>query len=170
MTEEPPQGFANAADALRTRANSETDAATKADMLASAAAFEKIDAQTRQLHKEVLQARDRAKALEPSAVRLIAHFVLLSVIALLASLLTLRFSLHSWGAPSYLWPAAGILVAAALLAGALYCGSKVAAPQPERLKFSRSLPRWLAPMRPSLLIIVYSIAAAVILALLLRAS
>ena len=155
---ERPQAFANAAAALRTSAVAEPDATTKAELLASAATFEKLDAESRKLHAQAEAAKAAAKALEPGPVRLVAHFVLVSALALLLSVLMLKSSLASWGTPSYLWPAIGLLAGGAFSLTAAHVGLKALAPQGERLRFARLLPRWLAPVRGSLLMIFYALA------------
>ena len=139
----------------------ETDTASKAEMLATASRLEALDAESRALHAEVEAAKARAAAREPGPARLVAHFALLAALSLLASFFILRSSVRSWGAVTYVLPACGVLGGAALLFAALYLLSKATSPQPERLRFARALPRWLAPVRPSLLVILYTLALVV---------
>jgi hypothetical protein len=143
----------------------ETDAVSKAEMLATASRLDSLDAESRALHAEVKAAKARAAALEPGPARLVAHFALLAALSLLSSFFILRWSVGSWGASTYVLPACGVLVGVVLFVAALYVLSKATSPQPERLRFARVLPRGLAPVRPSLLVTLYALALLVGVAL-----
>jgi len=136
----------------------ETDAVSKAEMLATADRLDGLDAESRRLHAVVKAAKARAAALEPGPARLVAHFTLLAAVSLLSSFFIFRFSVRSWGASTYFLPACGVLVGVVLFVAALYVLSKAISPQPERLRFARVLPRGLAPVRASLLFILYALA------------
>jgi predicted alpha/beta hydrolase len=165
---EPSEGFSVAVAKYRERAEAEPDGANKTALLESASALQKLDLLSRQIAAEAAEAKARAKALEPSPLRLVAHFVLVATVCLLVAYGVLRASLKAWGMTgqaSMALQLVGVLVGALLSVWGAYCASKVFASQSERLRFTARLPRWLAPARPSLLVSIYALVLFVAFAL-----